>query len=125
MPGTLLPTALVARYRAVYREEIWAPPEVVDTPAHLDALTDDIRGHGIRVPLELRFNHLFATLDGNHRIAVALRLGLTHVPVALSELPLEPRQFWAQTMDPEDYMVLTAAFGADRSREQRESPRHG
>jgi hypothetical protein len=33
-----LPTALVARYRAVDREEIWAPPEVVDTPAHLDAL---------------------------------------------------------------------------------------
>lgn len=83
---------------------------MVDTPAHLDALTEDIREDGILVPLELRFNRLFATLDGNHRIAVAFRLRLSHVPVALSKLPLEPRQFWAQTMDPDDYPLLTAAF---------------
>jgi hypothetical protein len=58
------------------------------------------------VPLDLKFNEQFATLDGNHRIAVAIRLGLTTVPVALSRLPLEPRQFWAQDMRPDDFEVL-------------------
>ena len=106
----MLRTALMARYRAVDREEIWAPPELVDTPAHLDALTADVREHGIRVPLDLRFNERFATLDGNHRIAVALRLELEEVPVALAELPLESRPYWAQTMTAEDYEVLSAAF---------------
>lgn len=106
-----LPTDLVARYRAVDREEIWAPPEVVDTPAHLDALTLDIREHGIRVPLDLKFNDQFATLDGNHRIAVAIRLELPTVPVVLSALPLEPRQFWAKDMSPDDYEVLRKAAG--------------
>ena len=101
-----LPTELVARYRAVDREEIWAPAHVVDTPAHLDALTDDIGQNGILVPLDLRFNEQFATLDGNHRIAVAIRLGLSEVPVDVSALPLEPRQFWAQDMRPDDYEVL-------------------
>jgi ParB-like chromosome segregation protein Spo0J len=84
-----LPAALVARYRAVDREEILAPAHVVDTPAHLDALTADIRAHGILVPLDLTFNEQLATVDGNHRISVAIRLGLPEVPVALSELPLE------------------------------------
>ncbi|MFE1646493.1 hypothetical protein ACFM35_13015 [Microbacterium sp. P01] len=110
MSFLMLPTALVARYRAVDREEIWAPPEVVDTPAHLDALTADIGQRGILVPLELRFNERFATLDGNHRIAVALRLDLNTVPVQLSRLPLEPRQFWAQTMSADDYTLMTAAL---------------
>jgi len=108
MTHVLLPTDLVARYRAVDREEIWAPPEVVDTPAHLDALTADVRERGILVPLDLKFNERFATLDGNHRIAVAIRLGLPEVPVELSALPLEPRQFWAQDMLAEDYEVLCA-----------------
>ena len=111
-PEVTLATALVARYRAVDREEVWAPPHVVDTPAHLDALTEDIGRNGILVPLDLKFNERFATLDGNHRIAVAIRLGLPEVPVVLGELPLEPRQFWAQDMQPDDYRVLRAAFDA-------------
>lgn len=118
MPVTFasLPTALVARYRAVDREHIWAPPHVVDTPAHLDALTADVKEHGMLVPLDLAFNEQFATLDGNHRIAVALRLGLPTVPVALRDLPLEPRQYWAQTMVPEDYSLLITAFHAAKHR---------
>ena len=110
MTIALLPTALVARYRAVDRELIWAPSHVVDTPAHLDSLTDDIGQYGIMVPLDLGFNPQFATLDGNHRIAVALRLGIFEVPVTLRELPIEPRPFWVQTMVREDYAVLVAAF---------------
>jgi ParB-like chromosome segregation protein Spo0J len=105
-----LPTALVARYRAVDRELIGAPAHVVDTPAHLAALTEDIGGRGILVPLDLAFNERFATLDGNHRIAVAIRLGLAEVPVALRALPLEPRPWWAQPIVPDDYIVLTAAL---------------
>jgi ParB-like chromosome segregation protein Spo0J len=106
----LLPTSLVARYRAVDRELIGAPAHVVDTPAHLDSLTEDVRQNGILVPLDLGFNAEFATLDGNHRIAVAIRLGLGEVPVALRELPIDPRPHWAQTMEPEDYAVLVGAF---------------
>jgi ParB-like chromosome segregation protein Spo0J len=110
MTVVLLPTTLVVRYRAVDRELIGAPAHVVDTPAHLDALTDDIRERGILIPLDLGFNDEFATLDGNHRIAVALRLGIPAVPVVLRELPIEPRPYWAQSMLSEDYEVLRAAF---------------
>jgi ParB-like nuclease domain len=110
MTNVLLPTALVVRYRAVDRELIGAPAHVVDTPAHLDALSKDIRDRGILVPLDLGFNDSFATLDGNHRIAVALRLGIAEVPVVLRELPIEPRPYWAQSMLPADYAVLLAAY---------------
>ncbi|MDX2650202.1 BBE domain-containing protein [Streptomyces sp. PA03-1a] len=95
-----LPTALVARYRAVDREVVGSA--LVDTPRHLDALTADIGTHGILVPLRLGFNEEFATLDGNHRIAVAIRLGLAEVPVALAAEPLPPRPGHARPMLPED-----------------------
>ena len=104
-----LPTALVVRYRAVDREFIGAPAWVVDTPRHLDELTADIGVHGIRTPLDLAFNEEFATLDGNHRIAVAIRLGLESVSVALCRLPLVPRPAHAKDMLPADLEVLTAA----------------
>lgn len=104
-----LPTALVVRYRAVDREFIGAPEWVVDTPRHLDALTADIGRHGILTPLDLAFNEEFATLDGNHRIAVALRLGLESVPVTLRRLPLRPRPDHAKDMLPADLAVLRSA----------------
>jgi ParB-like chromosome segregation protein Spo0J len=89
-----LPTELVVRYRAVDRELVGSP--VVDTPSHLNALTESIRARGIRVPLRLGFNARFGALDGNHRIAVALRLGLVDVPVelnaSLSNAPCPSRQ---------------------------------
>ena len=110
MTVVLLPTTLMVRYRAVDRELVGAPAHVVDTAGHLDWLTGDIRERGIVMPLDLAFNPRFATLDGNHRIAVALRLGLAEVPVALRELPIEPRPYWAQAMSPEDHSVLVAAF---------------
>lgn len=105
-----LPTDLVARYRAVDREGVGSA--LVDTPAHLDRLTSDIGQRGILVPLDLRFNQAFATVDGNHRIAVALRLGLEHVPVALRQLPEHPRPGHAKPMSDADHRVLIAAWEA-------------
>jgi hypothetical protein len=102
-----LPTALVARYRAVDRELIGSA--LVDTPSHLDALTKDIRERGILVPLRLGFNESFGTLDGNHRIAVAFRLGLDDVPVDLVAEPIRPRPAHAQPMKPADLAVIRAA----------------
>ena len=101
-----LPTALVVRYRAVDREFIGAPEWVVDTPRHLDELTEDIGRRGILTPLSLGFNEEFATLDGNHRIAVAVRLGLASVPVDLFRRPLTPRPGHAKSIRPEDLAVL-------------------
>ena len=106
----LLPTDLVVRYRAVDREHIPAPDYVVDTPRHLDALTESVRDHGIQVPLRLQFNRSFGFLDGNHRIAVALRLGLREVPVELIEVPPDYRRDHGRPMRPEDYEVLAAAL---------------
>lgn len=105
-----LPTALVARHRAADREVVGSA--LVDTPAHLDRLASDIGQRGILVPLNLRFNQEFATLDGNHRIAVALRLGLDHVPVALDQLPAHPRPGHAKPMTDADHRVLIRAWEA-------------
>lgn len=107
----LLPTALVSRFRAVDREVVGSA--LVDSPTHLDRLTVDIEQHGILVPLTLEFNSAFATLDGNHRIAVALRLGFTTIPVVLRRLPISPRPDHAKAMDPEDHLVLVRALGAE------------
>lgn len=104
-----LPTALVTRYQVVDREEVPAPAEVVDTASHLDELERDIAANGIREPLDLGFNEHFATLDGHHRLAVARRLGLETVPVALRRLAAEPRPWWAQDMDPRDFRILDEA----------------
>ncbi|MGH6654087.1 MAG: hypothetical protein ACRDVE_02645 [Actinocrinis sp.] len=104
-----LPTALVARYRAVDREHVGSA--LVDTPRHLDALTVDIAERGILVPLRLGFNEEFGTLDGNHRIAAAIRLGLESVPVALFSEPLTPRPGHAKPMCAEDLVILQAAKG--------------
>lgn len=83
-----LPTTLVAKYRAVDRDRVGSA--LFDTPSHLDALTDDIRVRGILVPLQLGFNADFGVLDGNHRVAVAIRLGLDDVPVVLTRKAVPP-----------------------------------
>ncbi|WP_211716318.1 ParB N-terminal domain-containing protein [Nocardiopsis sp. MG754419] len=102
-----LPTALVARHRAVDREIVGSA--LVDTPRHLDRLTSDIAERGILTPLRLGFNARFATLDGNHRIAVALRLGLASVPVTLHPVPLVPRPDHARTVSARDLTALRRA----------------
>jgi ParB-like chromosome segregation protein Spo0J len=82
----------------------------VDTPRHLAALTEDIRIRGIAVPLCLGFNDNFAALDGNHRIAVAIRLGLDQVPVVLTKIPSQPRPAHARPMNQTDLAVIQRAF---------------
>jgi ABC-type branched-subunit amino acid transport system substrate-binding protein len=105
-----LPTALVARYRAVDRERVGSP--IVDTPAHLDALTGSIRERGILVPLQLGFTADSAALDGTHRIAAALRLGLAEVPVELVREPPHWRPGHSRPVHPDDLAVLVAAYEA-------------
>ncbi|MBN9744754.1 MULTISPECIES: ParB N-terminal domain-containing protein [unclassified Amycolatopsis] len=104
-----LPVPLVVRYRAVDRETVGSA--LVDTPSHLDALAEDIARNGIRTPLRLGFCEDFGTLDGNHRIAVALRLGLTTVPVTVVREPSTPRPAHARPMREADFAVLAAAAG--------------
>ena len=103
-----LPTELVARYRAVDREHVGTP--TLDTPAHLDRLTELIGREGMRTPIDLAFTEEFATIDGNHRIAVARRLGLATVPVHLTRRAEHPRPDHGRDMDPADLRVLEAAL---------------
>lgn len=105
-----LPTELVARYRAVDREHVGASS--LDTPAHLGRLEAEIARDGLRTPIDLAFNEGFATIDGNHRLAVALRLGLETVPVHLTRRMRELRPAHAQDMHPEDLAVLETALPA-------------
>lgn len=111
-PGVIvrLRTDLVARYRAVDREVVPAPSTIVDTPAHLDRLAESIAANGIRVPLRMGFNTRYGYLDGNHRIAVALRLGLPEVPVELVEEPSDTPRGHGQPMRSDDLGVILAAF---------------
>jgi hypothetical protein len=110
-----LPTELVARYRAVDREVIFAPSAVVDTPAHLDRLSESIAADGIRVPLRMGFNSSYGYLDGNHRIAVALRLRLPDVPVELVREDEGTPRGHGQPMHPDDLdVILSALRQADR-----------
>jgi hypothetical protein len=105
-----LPTDLVARYRAVDREAIPAPFAVVDTPAHLDRLSESIAADGIRVPLRMGFNSSYGYLDGNHRIAVALRLRLPDVPVELVREDEGTPRDHGQPMRPDDLDVILTAL---------------
>lgn len=109
-----LPVELVVRYRAVDREVVGTP--ALDTPAHLDRLTELIDREGMRTPIDLAFNEEFATIDGNHRIAVALRLGLATVPVHLTRRPRHPRPGHARDLLPTDLAVLEAAAAGHRAR---------
>jgi hypothetical protein len=111
-----LPTELVIRYRAVDREHVPAPSYVVHTPQHLDTLTASIRARGIQVPLRLQFNSSFGFLDGNHRVAVALRLGLREVPVEVIEMPPDYRREHGRPMRADDFEVLAAAAAGSPAR---------
>jgi hypothetical protein len=69
-----------------------------------------VRDHGILVPLRLGFAAGWGAVDGNHRIAVALRLGLPEVPVELVREPPDRRPGHGRPMSPEDLAVLVAAY---------------
>ncbi|MCL6422559.1 GNAT family N-acetyltransferase [Brachybacterium sp. JHP9] len=109
-----LPTALVARYRAVDREEIGSSH--LDSAAHLDALAASIRVQGIRQPLDLAVAEEFATLDGNHRLAAAIRVGLTEVPVHISRRHSSPKPEHARALRTEDRAILHSALAESERR---------
>ncbi|MDO5661407.1 MAG: hypothetical protein Q4G40_01815 [Brachybacterium sp.] len=104
-----LPTEMLVRYRATDREEVGSA--LVDTPAHLSSLEEDIAENGLETPLELGVNEHFATLDGNHRLAIARRLGFATVPVRLTAIPAEPRPDHARDMNAEDWPRFVTMLG--------------
>jgi hypothetical protein len=68
----MLPVAVAHHYREY------------DRP-HDDVLGQVIAEQGIRQPLRISTDGTHATLhEGNHRLEVAKRLGLTHVPVQVT-----------------------------------------
>jgi ParB-like chromosome segregation protein Spo0J len=81
-----LPTRVVARYR----------DRAINTAHrsqgnHMRRLTRAIEREGVRHPLTIKVEdghiHLF---DGNHRLAIALRLGIRHLPVyVMYDVPRE------------------------------------
>jgi hypothetical protein len=56
------------------------------------------------------FNTRYGYLDGNHRIAVALRLGLPEVPVELVKEPPDAPHGHGQPMRRADLEVILAAL---------------
>lgn len=72
-----VPTSTVASMREYH------PHELRD-PANVPHLAEDISEHGFKSPLIMEYgqNERTAYLgEGNHRLAAAERLGLSHVPV--------------------------------------------
>lgn len=103
--GTVsLPTELVVRFRAVDREHIGSTG--IDTPRHLDVLEADVRAGSIRVPLVLALTQSHGFLDGNHRLAVALRLRLTEVPVDVWTAPEDLRTEYGRPLTDDDLNVI-------------------
>jgi len=75
----MVPLSVVGRYQEFDREK--------ENPERITRLAKDIAENGIRTPLELQYDHErgWGTLvEGNHRLAAARRLGLTHVPVVVT-----------------------------------------
>jgi hypothetical protein len=67
----MVPTDVAARYREYDR----TPPQ---------HLVDDIKAHGIKEPLIMTYSKSTGNAmlgEGNHRLAAAQALGMTHVPV--------------------------------------------
>lgn len=66
------------------------------TSAHYAELLDEIRAAGIALPIMIRtYNGQPWLVDGHHRVAAALDLGITHLvwsdlPVELEDRPFNP-----------------------------------
>lgn len=110
---TELPLDLLWRYA---QQDRWGQPR---DEAKFRALVADIAVRGVREPLRLRYGFNSAGLpvalvvNGNHRLAVAVRLGVPWLPVSL-----EP-ELWpwdhqdARVMAPVDLEALVAVCQAD------------
>lgn len=75
----MVPTHIVAKYMEFDRGS--------ENPAKVDRLAKDIAENGIQNPLQIEYSHEhgWGTLaEGNHRLAAAIKLGLTHVPIVVT-----------------------------------------
>lgn len=89
----LVPTRVLDDLMEIDRE---VTPKFKGDFAHLDELTEDIRVNGFREPVILDYdpvNGLALLGEGNHRLAVAKRLGLEGVPtrVVKTNLSKDPK----------------------------------
>lgn len=76
-----VPTHVLDRHKEYDRE---TEPRFAGDHAHLDGVTRDIAAHGVTSPLIMTYGqhdrHAYLS-EGNHRLAAAKRLGITHLPV--------------------------------------------
>ena len=98
------------RYREIDRE---SHPRYGRDFEYLDELTETIRKEGIKDPLEVWYSpgmHAATIADGNHRLAVARRLGMETVPTTV-KVPRSSRLRGARRM-PGDPHPLSEGFYA-------------
>ncbi len=75
MPDLVLPTELVKKYQSA---------EIAHRPFIDPSLEWDISTNGVLHPLKLYTNGQFALIgDGNHRVRIALKLGIEELPVQI------------------------------------------
>lgn len=84
-----MPLDMIWYYREFNRESL----PIDNTGEHLDNLEEQILKNGFTDPIRLRIDGIWAVVvEGNHRLAVAKRLKLKHVPVKVSH-----NEIWGPT----------------------------
>lgn len=76
-----VPTHVLDKHKEYDRE---VDPRFEGDHAHLDEVTKDIAEHGVTSPLIMTYGQKDRRAyigEGNHRLAAAKRLGITHLPV--------------------------------------------
>ena len=84
----------VSVLRGLIKENREAFPKVGPGATDLDELTADIAARGVQSPITLRYDpvrHAVMIDDGNHRVAVANRLGLGSLPATVISTGSTPR----------------------------------
>lgn len=82
----LVPVAQLAKYREFDRT---ATPKFADSESIIESIADDLRKGGVNAlqsPISMGYDHKNKwgyVAEGNHRIAAAVRAGITHLPVQL------------------------------------------
>jgi hypothetical protein len=88
----MVPTSILNEYMGIDREVITKPYQ---GPEYLDYLTEKIRSEGFddSFPVSFRYDpygHLGRLSDGNHRLAVAKRLGIPALPTDVENFQRPP-----------------------------------
>lgn len=59
---------------------------------YIEKLTADIKENGVKIPIRLNIdNDNGLIIEGNHRLCIAIRLGLKTIPVRVEHKSLSPR----------------------------------